>query len=86
MSDAIADAVFKGSVVVVETAATPPISIDLGGDPSPLTKALRPRVTLVRNGITVFSSAPYGDPSEHRTYVFVALAVLAGLVLIALTL
>lgn len=58
---------WKGSDITIELAGLPPLTLSLeddGSPPSPILSALRPRVTLRRNGVVLVQQAPYGAPDD----------------------
>lgn len=76
----------------IESAYLPPIVIDKpfapGGEPNPLLKALRPRITveLASGSIAPVVIAPYGDPGPSkwpmvRTGLLIGGAITLGLIL-----
>lgn len=82
--------ILEGSTITVETAFTPPITVDLsvGPDdkPSPLMALLKPRYTVQRQGIVLYDAAPHGQPdAQMRTLAIigVALAVVVLFILVA---
>lgn len=79
---------FSNTTVTVELAGLPPLTLaldDSAGEASPLLKALRPRVTLVRNGVVLLRHAPYGSPEDGVPWGLVVAggALLAVLLLLA---
>lgn len=79
---------FAGVEVVLETNLTEPIRIPLeGGDgqgePSPVPMAIRPKLTIMRNGTALSSVAPWGAPSRLPLG-WLFLAVCAGAFLLIL--
>lgn len=75
--------VLKGATVTVETAVAPPFTVALddavGGPPSPLVVALKPRIEIRVGGVLVVPPIqPHGDP--RGSPLKWALPALAGLV------
>lgn len=72
-----------GATVVVEVAGAPPVTVSLDpkSEPSPLAQLLRPKVTVKSGDAVLYSSAPYGEPSQG--FPVVAVAVLGLLALVA---
>lgn len=76
--------VLGDSTVTVETTVFPPFTVSLAPSESPsfLMKALKPRVTVNAAGVDVATYTPYGDPSEVRPFVMVAVLGIFGLLVL----
>ncbi len=70
----------QGASIRVDTTLFPSFTVDLSsavaGEASPLTKALKPRVTVIRNGVTLYRVAPHGDPGSGLPLLLLAGAIL----------
>jgi hypothetical protein len=73
------DTALEGTTLQVDLAGLPSAKFNLTGSlqgPSnPVMMALKPRITLQRNGTVLFQQAPYGNPEEG--FPFGALAIVA---------
>lgn len=82
---ALADELLRGGEVWIETSLTPPIRVELdgaaSGETSPLVSFLKPKVTVRRSGVALFSVAPAGEPGEGFP-VALALAGIGALLLL----
>ncbi len=80
---ALIDDVLLGAHVKVELAGLPPIDVDLSGsaagESSAVVKLLKPRITVSRGGMLLFSAEPAGRPEDGLPLGLIAL-VLLGLV------
>ena len=76
------DSLLDGSQLVIETQVAPTFTIDLGGPSSGVSgfvgKIARPKITVVKNGSTVTTIAPYGEPAVQGWLI----ALLVGFVLL----
>ena len=76
--------VAAGAQLVIETAFTPPITINLTPDPkskSSVGPILKPRVQLLgKSGNVIFDEMPYGDPSDSHLGLITAAAGIAAFV------
>lgn len=74
--------------VEIEVAGLPPLRVGVGGESSPLARALRPAVTLRVGGAQLVRVAPHGEPSQGfplaGVAVFVGALGLGALVWLAL--
>lgn len=77
----------SGSVIRIETAFTPPLDVRLddvaapGSEPSTAVQMFRPRVTVIKDGVTIFVSEPAGSPEKGPDYL-VLMGFAAALVLV----
>jgi hypothetical protein len=83
---ALTDELMRGSEVVIETTLTGPLVIGLEGategPPSPLVTLLKPKVTVRRQGVALFSSAPAGEPGAGFPVLWVGLGLVALLLVL----
>lgn len=84
----LSDRVLTGTVLTIETALFPTITIDLGAettgggvDPSPVVEVLRPRVTMVRDGVTLLRKEPAGAPEDAPPWALIAAAATLAMLL-----
>ena len=84
----LVDSLLDKSSVSVKVSGLPELTIDL--DPSkpssPLVQALKPKVTVRRQGQVLLVHAPYGEPSSANVLPWVALAGLIMFVVVVLRL
>jgi hypothetical protein len=77
-----ADAAFAGTVLEVETAFLPRISVDLAAEVNAptgfVTKLLRPRYTIRRQNVVLLTYEPAGSPGAGVTAGTLALLALAA--------
>jgi hypothetical protein len=83
----IVNSSLEGSVVRVQLSGLPSVSVDLSPNSpsmmSPLLKALRPRIIVMREGLTepIIDLAPYGDPEQGTPWGLIALGLVGLIVL-----
>lgn len=72
-----------GTTAKIETKWFPPLTVELsdtGGEPGPIVKFLKPKVTLAIKGQILTSAAPAGEPTPNEwPKVKIGLAVVVGL-------
>lgn len=73
------DQLLTGVTIRVDSTLAPfPIILDLTPDPNDahtFAKIAKPSTTISKDGVVLYSSAPYGDPAQTRAVVLIGVLV-----------